>query len=63
MLTFFDPHKKKKKLISPSKKEMENFYWSQMCEVTSVVLTLCDLMDRSLPGFSVHGIFQAGILE
>ena len=24
---------------------------------------LCDLMDCSLPGFSVHGIFQAGILE
>ena len=25
--------------------------------------TLCDPMDCSLPGFSVHGIFQAGILE
>ena len=25
--------------------------------------TLCDLMDRSLPGSSVHGIFQAGVLE
>ena len=23
----------------------------------------CDLRDHSLPGFSVHGIFQAGILE
>ena len=49
--------------ISPSKKEMENFYWGQMCKVTSVVSILCDLMDRSLPGFSVYGIFQAGILE
>ena len=25
--------------------------------------TLCNLMDCSLPGFSVHGIFQARILE
>ena len=26
-------------------------------------LTLCDLMDCSPPGSSVHGIFQAGMLE
>ena len=26
-------------------------------------LTLCDLMDCSLPGCSVHGILQARILE
>ena len=26
-------------------------------------LTLCDLIDCSLPGFSVHGILQARILE
>ena len=26
-------------------------------------LTLCDLMDRSPPGSSVHGILQASILE
>ena len=25
--------------------------------------TLCDLMDHSPPGFSVHGILQARILE
>ena len=25
--------------------------------------TLCDPMDCSLPGFSVHGIFQARVLE
>ena len=30
---------------------------SQLC------LTLCDLMDCSLPGYSNHGIFQARILE
>ena len=25
--------------------------------------TLCDTMDCSLPGYSVHGIFQARVLE
>ena len=32
-----------------------------MCH--SVVLTLCDPMNCSLPGSSIHGIFQARILE
>ena len=32
-------------------------------EVTQSCPTLCDLMDCSLPGSSVHGIFQARILE
>ena len=31
--------------------------------VTQSCLTLCDLMDCSLPGSSVHGILQAEILE
>ena len=30
--------------------------------VAQSYLTLCDLMDCSLPGFSVHGILQEGIL-
>ena len=34
--------------------------WS---EVTQLCPTLCDPMDYNLPGFSVHGIFQARILE
>ena len=34
--------------------------WSESC---SVVSTLCDPMDCSLPGSSVHGILQARILE
>ena len=34
---------------------------SVSCSV--VCLTLCDPMDCSLPGSSVHGILQAGILE
>ena len=31
--------------------------------VASVCLTLCDPMDCSLPGSSIPGILQAGILE
>ena len=34
--------------------------WS---EVTQSCLTLCDPIDCSLPGSSVHGIFQARVLE
>ena len=33
------------------------------CEVTQSCLTLCVPMDCSLPGSSVHGIFQAIVLE
>ena len=32
-------------------------------EVAQSCPTLCDPMDWSLPGSSVHGIFQAGVLE
>ena len=32
-------------------------------EVAQMCLTLCDPMDCSLPGSSVHGIFQARVLE
>ena len=31
--------------------------------ITQSCLTLCDPMDRIPPGFSVHGILQARILE
>ena len=34
-----------------------------MSEVTQLCLTLCDLRDGSLPGSSVHRIFQARVLE
>ena len=34
--------------------------WS---EVAQLCLTLCDPMDCSLPGSSVHGIYQARVLE
>ena len=32
-------------------------------EATQLCLTLCDPMDCSLPGSSVHGIFKARVLE
>ena len=32
-------------------------------EVAQLCPTLSDTMDCSLPGFSVHGIFQARVLE
>ena len=32
-------------------------------EIAQSCLTLCDLIDCSLPGPSVHGIFQAIVLE
>ena len=32
-------------------------------EVVQLCLTLCDPMDCSLPGSSVHGIFQVRVLE
>ena len=34
-----------------------------MCMCTQSCLTLCDPMDCSLPGASVHGIVQARVLE
>ena len=34
-----------------------------MCSVTQSCLTLCDPMDCSPPGSSVHGISQASVLE
>ena len=39
------------------------FYVGSKCEVAQSCSTLCDPMDCSLPGSSVHGIFQARILE
>ena len=33
------------------------------CSIAQSCLTLCDPMDCSLPGSSIHGIFQARVLE
>ena len=37
--------------------------YALICSVAQSCLTLFDPMDCSLPGFSVHGIFQARIVE
>ena len=39
------------------------FYWEHVCSGAQSCLTLCNLMNCSLPGFFVRGIFQARILE
>ena len=38
-------------------------FYLWVCAIAQSCLTLCSPMDCSLPGFSVHGIFQARILE
>ena len=40
-----------------------NFHKESESEVVQLCLTLCNPMDCSLPGFSIHAIFQARILE
>ena len=37
--------------------------WYQNTKITQSCPTLCDPMDCSLPGSSIHGIFQARVLE
>ena len=37
--------------------------WPEEGEFAQLYPTLCDPMDCSLPGSSVHGIFQAVVLE
>ena len=51
-----------------AKKFPKHFYYEPKCllgfsSVAQSCPTLCDLMDCSLPGSSVHGIFQARVLE
>ena len=52
------------KRISIDRIRQYNYLWT-WCEskVAQSCLTLCDPMDCNLPGSSVHGIFQARILE
>ena len=51
--------------ISPweQRKVLFNFYLEKESEVTQSCPTLCDYMDCSLSGSSIHGFFQARILE
>ena len=50
--------------LSLLKKPKFSFFKNgEMCVCAQSYLTLCDTMDCSLPGSSVHGILQARILE
>jgi len=45
-------------------KQATSFHWASVWHVCAQSrLTLCDPVDRNLPGSSVHGVFQARILE
>ena len=44
-------------------KYVENIIIMKVKEVAQSCPTLCNPMDCSLPGSSIHGIFQARILE
>ena len=39
------------------------FYICERAKLLQKCLTLCDPMNCSPPGYSVHGVFQAGMLE
>ena len=45
------------------KKKLEVVASTFESEVAQLCLALCDPMDSSLPDFSIHGIFQARVLE
>ena len=47
----------------PPRQSDFSFHLSYMCSVIQSCLTPCNPLDYSPPGSSVHGIFQAGILE
>ena len=47
----------------PPRQSDFSFHLSYMCSVIESCLTPCNPLDYSPPGSSVHGIFQAGILE
>ena len=62
--------RRQKRAAKQAKEQMENSGISKSgrsdvvtCVVTQSCLTLCDPMDCNLQGSSVHGIFQARVLE
>ena len=74
-LTLCDPHRQQPTRLpcpwdSPGKNIGVGCHFLLQCmkvksesELAQSCLTPSDLMDCSLPGFSVHGIFQARVLE
>ena len=64
------PNRLRSPLDSPGKNTGVGCHFRLQCmkvksesEVSQSCLTLCDPMDCSLPGSSIHGIFQATVLE
>ena len=51
------------RFILPSVLSFEQNFEILMCACTQSCLTLCNPMDCSLPGSSVHGISQVSVLE
>ena len=47
----------------PYFKTKPKYFGESESEVAQLCLTLCDPMDCSLPGSSVHGIFQVRVLD
>ena len=52
-----------RQILYPLSHQVNSIYIKSESEVAQLFLTLWDPMDCSLPGFSVHGIFQARVLE
>ena len=50
-------------VVSHSVESELNYSRLPLCLVAQSCPTLCDPMDSGLPGSSVHGILQAGILD
>ena len=73
--TLWDPHRQQPTRLprpwdSPGNNTGVGCHFLPQCmkvksesEVAQLCLTLCDLMDCSLPGSTVHGIFQARVME
>ena len=56
-------HNKKKTILNRQLvPRLGGFLFSES-EIAQLCLTLCNPMDYSLPGSSIHGIFQTRILE
>ena len=58
-----DRHKNKYSCVQTTFYRTSSKLYFQLSSVTQSCLTLCDPMDSSPPGSSVHGISQARILE
>ena len=61
--TFLSGNSKVFKVISQESWQRSDLSLCMCAKLLQSYLTLCNIMDCSLPGSSVHGILQAGILE